>query len=386
VVADVLVVGASVAGAATATHLARLGHSVDLIDKATFPRRKPCGEGLFSPGVAELERLGILPSLFSQAQVLSGLRLTFRGHTIDAPIGDLSRPVIGVERRILDSLLLEAARESGVNIRLGVTALGLIEGGGRFTGVDTDQGILTTRVIVVADGAQSRLRRQAGLGKAATRRGRYGVSGHFEVPEPPAPRVGVHIQDGYEVYVTPVRGRLVNVAILSGRDRARSLSGNLTTAYREMAEESGALPAGSVLADAPLAAGPFPAEAGRVWKSNLVLVGDAAGFFDGVTGDGMSLALVSAQMCAGAVREFLATGESASFAVYARKRRALVRNPQLLGRLLLTLATHPRIGARVASNLARRPETFAKLMRINQGEHGFSSLRPRDLLAALAGI
>jgi hypothetical protein len=91
-------------------------------------------------------------------------------------------------------------------------------------------------------------------------------------------------------------------------------------------------------------------------------------------------------MCAVAVDRFLATGDPAAFAVYARKRRALVRNPQLLGRLLLTLAAHPRIGARVASNLARHPATFAKLMRINQGERGFTSLRLRDLLAALTGV
>ena len=178
----------------------------------------------------------------------------------------------------------------------------------------------------------------------------------------------------------------MNVAVLLGRECARLLAGRLTVAYREMVQESGALPEGAVLVDVPMAAGPFPAEARQAWRSNLVLVGDAAGFFDGVTGDGMSLALVSARMCAFAVHEFVATGDTDVFAVYARKRRALVRNPQLLGRLLLTLAAHPRIGTRVASNLARRPATFAKLMRINQGECGFSTLRPRDLLAALAGV
>ena len=384
--ADVLVVGASIAGAATAIYLSRLGHSVDLIDRATFPRRKPCGEGLFAPGVAELERLGILPDLLPQAQVLSGLRLSFRGHTIDAPVGNPGRPVIGVERRLLDGALVEAARDAGVHLRLGVTALGLVEGAGWFNGVETDEGILTARVIVAADGSQSRLRRQGGLSAATTRRGRYGVSGHFALPESPAPRVEVHLRTGYEVYVTPVGGRLVNIAVLVGRERARSLSGRLVEAYREMVEESGALAEGSVLADVPMAAGPFPARALRAWQSNLVLAGDAAGFFDGVTGDGMSLALVSARMCAVAIDRFLATGDSAAFAVYARRRRALVRNPQLLGRLLLTLAAHPRIGARVASNLSRHPATFAKLMRINQGERGFTSLRPRDLLAVLTGV
>jgi flavin-dependent dehydrogenase len=198
--------------------------------------------------------------------------------------------------------------------------------------------------------------------------------------------VEVHIREGFEVYVTPVGGYLVNIAVLMGRERAGRLAGNLTGGYREMAAESGAVPDGSVLVDVPLAAGPFPAEARRTWQSNLVLVGDAAGFFDGVTGDGMSLALVSARFCAAALDRFLTSGEPVAFEEYTRKRRALVRNPQLLGRLLLALAAYPRIGTRVASNLERHPGTFTKLMRINQGECGFSSLRPRDLLAAVAGI
>jgi flavin-dependent dehydrogenase len=384
-VTEVLIVGASIAGAATAIHLSRLGHTVELIDRAQFPRRKPCGEGLFSAGVAELARLGVLPSLLPHVQVLTRLRLSFQGRSIEAPIGRPGCPVLGTQRSLLDSTLLDAAVESGADVRLGVRAISLIQGNGRFTGVETNKGVLNAGVIVAADGARSGLRRQAGLEREG-RRKRYGLSAHFEVPQLPPPRVDVFLQAGYEVYVTPVGGSVVNCAVLMGGERARRLGGRLTEAYREMAEESGALAEGSVLMDEPLVAGPFPTEARQAWKDNLVLVGDAAGFYDGIAGDGMSLALVTARLCADAVDRFLRENRSDEFKAYARQRRALSRNPQLLAWVLLALAGHPAIGTRALENLSHHPATFAKLMRINQGECGFSSLRPRDLLAAFVGL
>jgi flavin-dependent dehydrogenase len=153
-----------------------------------------------------------------------------------------------------------------------------------------------------------------------------------------------------------------------------------------MAAQSGALPDGARLIDQPVAAGPFPVEAKRAWRKNLVLVGDAAGFYDGVTGEGMSLALVTARLCATAVDRFLLGDGEASFREYDRKRRALARNPRILGGLVLALAAHPGMGSRAVANLARHPETFAKLVSINQGERGLASLRPRDILAFLTGI
>jgi flavin-dependent dehydrogenase len=263
--------------------------------------------------------------------------------------------------------------------------MSLIQGNGCFAGVETDAGELNADIIVAADGARSRLRRQAGI-EVDGRRKRYGISAHFEVPELPAARVDVCFQDGYEVYVTPVGGRLVNYAVLTGSERVRSLAGKLTEAYGELVRRSGALPEGAVLVDEPLVAGPFPAEARQTWKSNLVLAGDAAGFYDGVSGDGMSLALVTARLCAEGVDRFVRENHAGGLEAYARRRRALTRNPRVLARTLLALSGHPGIGAWAMRNLSHHPATFAKLMRINQGECGFSSLRPRDMLAAFVGL
>lgn len=383
---DVLVVGASVAGASVAIQLARLGHSVQLIDRAHFPRRKACGEGLFSPGVAELRSLGVLPALEQQARVLKTLRFEIAGRSIESPLSSTSNPVVGVERRFLDDVLLKAAIDAGVDVRLGLRATDLAEEGGRYAGVKTQEGWpLTARIIVAADGASSGLRQRAGLNVSTGRR-RYGVSAHFELPETPEPRIEVRFRADHEVYLTPVGGRLVNVAVLMGRERAASLSGRLRKTYCEMVRQAGAVPEGAVLADEPLAVGPFPVVAKKAWRANLVLAGDAAGFYDGVTGEGMSLALVTARLCAEAVHATLEDGSESHFARYDCRRRSLARNSQLLGRFVLTLAAHPRLAAVAVANLSRRPATFTKLVEINQGERPLSSLRPRDFSALLLGL
>jgi flavin-dependent dehydrogenase len=381
---DVVVVGASVAGSATAIHLASLGHSVQLIDQASFPRRKACGEGLLSPGVAELKTLGLLDNLLPDVTILNCLRYVgLQGETVEAPLGSADRPAIGVQRHLLDASLLHAAAERGVDVCLGIQARGVAETAGRFA-LLTEQRSVPARVIVAADGIHSRLRQAAGL---VTRPGRrFGVSAHFLLPEQPEGRVAVHFRRGYQVYLTPVGGRLVNVALLLDRAQARMLAGGFLAGFRSLVAASGALPEGAELVDEPLTGGPFPIKPGRIWRSNLVLVGDAAGFYDGVAGDGMSIGLVSARRGAAAIHRFLSDGSERHLRSYERDRRTLARNSTLLARLTLTLASQPKLGAMAVRNLARRPETFARLAAIGQGERGLDTLRPRDLLALAFGI
>jgi flavin-dependent dehydrogenase len=123
-----------------------------------------------------------------------------------------------------------------------------------------------------------------------------------------------------------------------------------------------------------------------VFRQNVVLVGDAAGFFDGITGEGMGLALVGARLAATRIREHLASGEIEPFRRYDRERRALARNSELLGRL--TLFTGPKAApARWSTrNLARRPATFDRLAAVGAGELPMRGLRPRDLVALTLGL
>jgi flavin-dependent dehydrogenase len=374
------VVGGSIAGATTALRLARLGHSVRILERARLPRRKACGEGLFAKGVDELEKLGVLPEVLTQSARLESLRMQLDGESVEAALDK----ALGVRRETLDVLLLDLAASAGVEVYRGVNVLGLIDAADSYAGVRTDHGDFKAQVIVAADGLRSRLRQQCGLDASATRGLRYGVSAHMELPEQPRPRVNISFHDGYEVYVTPAGGPVVNVAVLISRERAGSLAGNLEAGFSQLARSGPGISAGHLL-DAPAVAGPFQARSKRAWSHNLVLAGDAAGFYDGISGEGMSLALLSARGCAEAVHAYLNDGNTRHFELYDRALRRRQRNSTLLARLNLALAARPSLGLRALRNLSRRPATFERLLSINQGLGGFDSLRPRDLTALLFG-
>lgn len=380
---DVVVIGGSLAGAATAIHLARHGRSVLIVDRAVFPRRKACGEGLFPYGVAELERLGIPSEVLAETVPLRELRFHAGHATAVAPIGGAEG--LGIRREVLDAAVLSLAANCGVEIRTGVTVNGLVTERGRVATLDTSQGAIGARAFVAADGLQSRMRRLAGLDGFRVG-SRYGVSAHVVLPRAPEPAVDVFFHDGYEVYRTPIGARTANVAILLEKPQMARFAGRLAEAYRMMLQDHPAIGTPVQLEDAPLAAGPFPRDCWRSWRGNLVLVGDAAGFFDGISGDGMSAALVTARLCASAVGEFLNADGYDAFRAYETRHRRVGRNANLLARLSLSLARRPAAARFAVRNMERQPQTFARLVEIGAGGAGLRSLRPRDLLALTLGL
>ncbi|HEX5369887.1 MAG TPA: NAD(P)/FAD-dependent oxidoreductase [Dehalococcoidia bacterium] len=382
---DVVVVGASLAGASTAIQLARMGLSVSLIDRAHFPRRKACGEGLFPRGVEALSSLGVYQQVRGGARTLDSLRVELDGAAVEAPLASPAYPAIGVRRELLDAALLKCAELDSVEVCQGVTVLDVLTSPSGYRGVRTDHGDFEARVIVAADGLRSRLRRIAGL-DAPVRSQRYGVSAHYSLHEEVAARVRIRMLDGYEAYLTPVAERMVNVALLMGRDRSAVLAGRLEESFDALVRASGILAEGATLLDAPLTGGPFPAGARRAWRDNLLLAGDAAGFLDGISGEGMSIALVASQFAADAVRGFIDTANDAHLRGYERRRRSLVRNSNLMSRISLFVAGHRRIGRRAIGNLSKRPATFEKFLSINSGVSGLRTLTPRDAACLLFGV
>jgi flavin-dependent dehydrogenase len=381
---DVVVTGGSIAGSATAIHLARRGRSVLIVERAEFPRRKTCGEGLFPYGVAELERLGVLDDPALRTAPLRRLRFNAGGHTASAPLGR-QRQGLGIQRDLLDAALLDRARAAGVEVCTGVAVRGLETERSHVAALDTSAGTIAARAFVAADGLNSRLRRVAGL-DAAHRASRYGVSAHVALDCDPGDAVDVYFHDGFEVYRTPTGPRTANIAVLLEKRRMAAFRGRLAAAFLDILEGHPAMDGADGLADAPLAAGPFPRACIRAWKGNLVLVGDAAGFFDGISGDGMSSALATAPLAARAVDSFLDSGGYDGFRAYDRQRRAAARNSHLLARLSLTLARRPPLARMAVRNLARRPDSFARLTAIAADGASPRTLRPRDLSALALGL
>ena len=166
--ADVVVVGGSVAGSATAAFLARRGHSVVILDKARFPRDKPCGEGLMPHGVDLLSELGVLDrARAAGAAELTGVRYTLEnGQTVRAGFPSLSGRSsvgLGIRRLALDQLLLDFARDSAsVQVRENYRVTGLVRRNGAVVGVTDGHREVRACVVVGADGIRSTVRRSMG--------------------------------------------------------------------------------------------------------------------------------------------------------------------------------------------------------------------------------
>ncbi len=383
---DVVVVGGSLAGAMTAFHLARAGRDVVLLERtANPPRSKACGEGLFPTGVRELERAGLGDALTSVSVALDGVRFHAGPHVATARLTRDGATARGVRRDLLDPLVLDLARAAGVQVRTGLAVTGLRIEQGLASGVLTATGQVDARVVIGADGLNSRIRRLAGLDDGR-HSGRYGASMHVRLQVPTQPWVDIHFERDCELYLTPVGPNEMNVAVLARKPFMASFAGDLAGNLGSLLESHGSLAGSWEPSSKAMAAGPFGRRAWRPWRGNVVLVGDAAGFFDGITGEGMSLALVSARHCALAVDRYLAEAGFEAFRRYARIRRGLARNSDLLGGVSLALGERPALAEWSVRNLARRPATFDRLAAINAGELGFSALRPRDALALALGL
>ncbi|HVX29829.1 MAG TPA: FAD-dependent oxidoreductase, partial [Nitrolancea sp.] len=170
--AEVLVVGGGPAGAATAGLLARRGHDVLLLERARFPREKPCAEYL-SPGVVEVvERLGAFDDLIAtQPARPLGMRVgTERASFLvsyEADAGCDDRAGLGIPRPVFDRILLDHARSHGARVQEQRRVRGALLEDGRVVGVrvsgangETD---VRARFVVAADGLHSSVARSLGL-------------------------------------------------------------------------------------------------------------------------------------------------------------------------------------------------------------------------------
>jgi 2-polyprenyl-6-methoxyphenol hydroxylase-like FAD-dependent oxidoreductase len=390
--AEVVVVGAGVAGTATALGLAARGHEVVLLDRAAFPREKPCGEGLMPHGVAALGRLGLgdLPAR------IGGLPFTGIGwHVDDAEAvgrfpGD--RAGYGVRRSALDHALHGAALATGrIALRTGARVRGT-SGVGGAREVALDGGTLRCRAVVAADGLQSPIRRAAGLQSPESGRLRYGVRAHFRLAAGwrDRDRVDVWAAENLEFYLTPTGRGEVNLAILLDREASRDLAGDLTAGFQRLCAEFPPIAAildGATALTEPRLCGPLRQQATAVAADGLLLVGDAAGFVDALTGEGMSLGLLSAELAAEELSRGLRRNRlsAADLAGYGRRRAAEARELLWLTEIVLWGIRHRRLARRVVRNLGRNPELFGRILAVNTGEASLRAIGARGI-ARLLGV
>ena len=335
---DVVIVGGSIAGCATAIHLGRAGRRVALVERRPDPGafKRVCGHFIQASAVPALERLGVLHELEALGAVRGRPRVWTRYGWIEAAGEDgRDRRSLSVRREVLDPLLRRrAAATPGVELLLGhaLDALEPLDGGHRVRLTRRGEArTLTTRLLVGADGRGSRTAKLAGVRTRTSANARCAYWGYFEGP-PLGTGASVHIWlDGPEIgIVTPTDGDLTLYVAFPSRERAPEFKSDIEGSLRAFL---GALPDAPPIAQARLA-GPL---AGKVdltneWRRStgrsLALVGDAALAADPVGAIGCGWALQSA----GWLAEALAGEPRLEAALRSYRRR---HRRELLGHSLM---------------------------------------------------
>jgi len=373
---DVVVVGAGPAGAAVATMLGQAGVRTLLLDRATFPRDKPCGEGLMPAGVEVLRSIGVPVDAMPR---LEGVSYRVPGAGSADGVFTQGRTGRGARRLMFDRMLAErAASTANVTARFGCEVKGVAFDNGAVR-VSTGAGEVRARNVIGADGLRSRVAKWVGWAGAPRRPGRYALVGHAAAPGHRFDRVVVTLLDGCEVYAAPASHDEVLVAVLGGKDGLGGAGERARDAY---ARRVGQAHPELHIDGAPVhGAGPFWVRPSRVAGRGVFLLGDAGGFLDPLTGDGMSEALVAARTLA----NLLAAGRPDAARAYSRWERRQWRRRVFVSRLALSLTGTPLLARRALRSLQRRPSTLNRLLDVNDGTQSLWSLTPRDW-AALAGV
>ncbi len=347
--ADVLVAGGGPAGAALAILAGRAGISVDLFDAAHFPRDKACGEGLMPAGVGALARLG----LAENGQPIAGVRYHGFGVTTEAAFPVPMRGIeaggpaaygLGQRRTVLDAALLSLARATpNVRVFEGATVEGVVRRAERAVGLRVDGVTVPGALIVGADGARSTVRKNLGLDGPPARRPRLGVRMHFRLAPDRAPPtlVEIFVGGGHELYLTPLPHQEVLVAALAERGPLDADARGALDAWIARHPALGDRLRGAEAISEPRGRFPLSHSARAGIAPGAVLLGDAAGFTDPITGGGMAQALLSAELLARYLPRALQQGDGEWLWRFDRHRRAMLRDYLLLTRLILLLARRP---------------------------------------------
>jgi flavin-dependent dehydrogenase len=371
--ADVLIAGAGPAGSAAAFHFARAGWRVVVVDRAAFPREKPCSEYMSPEAVRLLQRLGVVADLESAGAVAlegtmvvgaRGSRLTGRfQEAAPAPF----RPAgLSVPRRLLDARLVRAAREAGAEVRERTRVEALLHDGGSVSGAmvrgpDGRHAPIRARLTIGADGLASVVARRIGR-RISGRPRRVAFVAHVGAVAGMGRTAEMHVGAAGYVGLNRIGADLYNVALVVPQARAAAARGDAAGFFFRTLESFPGV-RGRVerrrLEREVLVTGPFASRAGRVSTGGALLVGDAADFFDPFTGQGIHSALRGAELAfdtaAGALERGgpISAGDLASYRVLRRRAFA---GKWAVERLIGYGMELPSLFDRAVGRLGRRPD------------------------------
>lgn len=396
---EVLVVGAGPAGSVTALLLARKGRRVLLVDRASFPRPKPCGECVNPGAVALLHRLGLLPPVMALTPAeLRGWRIASEdGRVATGTFGPDVRKGLGIPRAELDHALVKEARAAGVEFRPGVRVVDAhphpTRPGVTIMSEDGRRGRLDAGVVVAADGLRSVVARRAGLVEPPEEPRKASATFRVRGTGPPRDRGFLCLGPGFTVGLAPVAARapLWNLTLVVDPERyGRALSHDPEGLLLRLAARAPLRwHRGPALTGGPWTSGPFHRPSRGAGPPGIVAVGDAAGYFDPLTGQGIYRALRSAEMAGRAVSLALERPERSDRILekYGHDlERALAPGRRLQKAIEGVVARGP-LRRGLLRGLAAAPEAMDLLIGVTGDAASFrSAARPAPWLHALANI
>ena len=311
---DVLVVGGGPVGLASAIEARLAGLTVALVEPRDGDVDKACGEGLMPGALPLLARLGVDPD----GMPLRGV--SYRTETRRADHLFRSGEGRGVRRTTLHRALADRATELGIT-RVAARVEAVLQTNSTVTAAG-----LTARYLLAGDGLHSSVRRQVGLERAVRGSRRFGLRRHFAVA-PWNDLIEVHWTRDAEVYITPIAPDLTGVAVL-GPPRT-----DFDTAVEEVSELAERL-AGVDAVTEVRGAGPFRQRAKARTAGRVLLVGDASGYVDAITGEGLRLGFEQAAVAVAAVADDTPTR-------YEREWRRVTRDFRVLTHGLVAAAGSP---------------------------------------------
>jgi flavin-dependent dehydrogenase len=375
---DVVIAGAGPAGALAAIILANAGLRVRLFDRARFPRHKLCGDTLNPGALSVLQRHVDVSSLVEQSDPIEGMLLTGpRGVSVRAKYG---RGLTGraVTREVLDHWLVSGAIAAGASIEEGVLVKDAALADGRVAGVRLGRGTVAVthpaRMVIAADGRRSTLAIGRGLSRQPRRPRRWAVGSYFTDVDGLTTLGEMHVRQGHYIGVAPVPGGLTNACLVvsyDGRSGGTSVppasmppAEMLRRYLRDDPELSPRFARARAVAP-PSVLGPMAVDAQAAGEPGLLLAGDAAGFIDPMTGDGLHFALAGAELAAEVGLEVLAgqTPIDRAHLDLAAKRTIAFNAKWRFNRALRLLVASPRgvSGAAVAAKVW--PSLFEGIIR-----------------------
>ncbi|MCX6048826.1 MAG: NAD(P)/FAD-dependent oxidoreductase [Chloroflexi bacterium] len=307
---DVIVIGAGLAGSGVATQLATQGWDVLLLERDHFPRHKVCGEFLSPEAQHSLQALGLYtraaalsPSLISQARFVSR-----RGFVLQMPLPGCAW---GVSRYALDAALATGAQQAGAELRTGVTVRSYQAVDGAFAVQTRDANgpaEVHARTVIAACGRHT----QTGLPpetRSTAEQARYvGVKCHFEQVELPA-QVELFMLPGGYVGINPIEGGRVNVCFLVSYATFAQAGKRVDTLLEAAAQWNPAfgqrLAHGHFLPETAAVVAPVDTYRPAAPWAGMACIGDTAAMIPPLCGDGMAMALRSAELCGPLAHDFL---------------------------------------------------------------------------------